>query len=338
MRNIHFPLLVTLILSSYFYTDVARADFSPFQTRDQNPYNLIHGQPLPVNAQIAKPDQPLWNTGFTVTNTLNIESTSSNSIYLDYESYQINASLQYALNRHWSLKMDLPVIYKGGGFLDSAINNWHEFFNLPQADRPNVANDLYQIKRVDNNMTVNDIQSSATRIGDIQLALANEFYKRPDTTISAWAGLKLPTGNSEQLTGNDAVDASLWLAANQRLSERWFFNGNAGLVFPAVIITGTRTANNTSLNNQVLFGHMMLAWRTTPWLDLKIQLNGHTSYYKNNDLRLLGSTYTGTFGGSFHLNECHSLDISFSEDIKVSASPDASFTANWRYQPDCSKS
>ena len=76
----------------------------------------------------------------------------------------------------------------------------------------------------------------------------------------------------------------------------------------------------------------MLAWQLVEWLDLKLQVNGHTGYYKNNSLRLLGSTYIGTFGASFHVNARNDIDASVNEDIKVSASPDVSFMLNWRHR------
>jgi len=311
------------------------ADFSPLPTRDQNPFNLIHGQPLPVDANIADKNQIHVNTSLSITNTLNIEQVGNDSIFLDYESYQINLGLQYGLGNNWAMQMNIPVIQQGGGFLDSTIDKWHETFNLSEADRPKVANDQYRIQRVENNASISNLQSESTRLGDLQLSLGNAFYQSKKTTVSLWAGLKLPTGDAEKLTSNDAIDLSLWLAANHRLSQNWYFNGNAGLVFPAAYISGDKTKNNENLETQVVFGHAMLAWQLVEWLDLKMQVNGHTSYYENNSLRLLGTTYVGTFGASFHVNSCNDIDVSVSEDIKVSASPDVSFMLNWRHRSDC---
>ncbi len=331
----HSLIFSGLSAAAFLYSHSIMADFSPLQIRDQNPFNLIHGQPLPVDARIASEGKLLWNNNLTVTNTLNSETTGSDSLYLDYESYQLNLGLQYGLNDSWAIKVDIPLINKGGGFLDSAINSWHNFFNLPQADRPNVENNQYRIERINNTRTVNDLQTDSTGIGDLQLNLANTLYNSQSSTISLWMGLKLPTGDSKKLNSNDAIDASLSIAANHHLASNWYFNTNAGVVFPAIVITGDKTGNNTSLNNQVFFGHAMLAWQATEWMAIKIQANGHSSYYKNNSLRLLGSTYTGSLGASFYINQCNSIDVSFSEDIKVSASPDVSFTLGWRHVDGC---
>ena len=131
----------------------AQADFSPLPTRDQNPFNLIHGQPLPIDAAVADKDQLHINTSLSITNTLNIEKVGSDSIFLDVESYQLNLGLQYGLGKNWAVQMNIPLIHQGGGFLDSAINSWHDLFNLPQADRPNVADNQYRIQRVKNNIS-----------------------------------------------------------------------------------------------------------------------------------------------------------------------------------------
>ncbi len=327
-----FCLILSIIA---FQTGSALADFSPFQTHDQNPFNLIQGQPLPVNAQLTAEDQLLWSSNLAITNTLNSQQSGNQSIKLDFESYRINIGLEYGLSNNWAIKINLPLIRKGGGFLDSSINDWHKFFRLPQGNRPTTANNQYRIQRTQNGSTVTRLQSADSGAGDLQLSLANQFYTTPETSISLWTGLNLPTGNSAKLNGNGAIDASFWLALNHQFGQRWFFNTNSGFVLPAIIVTNGKTANNTGLSRQVLFGHVMLAWQALDWLDIKLQLEGHTSYYPDSGLRLLGSTYITTFGGTVHINQCNNIDIGVSEDIKVTASPDVSFLVTWRYMDGC---
>ncbi len=332
LKKIVFILIFLLIYSAF---TPANADFSPFQTRDQNPFNLIQGQPLPVNAAIARKNQLLWTSTLTITNTSNVQQLPDEAIQLDYESYRLNLGLQYGFSNNWAVSMTLPFIYKGGGFLDDSINSWHHFFNQPQGNRPNVANNQYNIQRVQNGVMTTNLQSASSGIGDLQLSLAYLLTTSTTNRISLWTGLKLPTGDSAKLNSNDAIDASIWLALNHQLAQHWFFNTNAGVVLPAIIITGSRNANNSGISDQVLYGHAMLAWQVLDGLDLKLQLAGHTSYYKNSGLLLLGSTYFTTFGGTIHLNRCNNIDIGINEDIKVAASPDVSFLFTWRHQGSC---
>ncbi|NOQ87476.1 MAG: hypothetical protein GQ550_01000, partial [Gammaproteobacteria bacterium] len=68
----------------------------------------------------------------------------------------------------------------------------------------------------------------------------------------------------------------------------------------------------------------------------KLQFQGHTSYYDQSQLTILGDTYFLTFGGTITINQCNQLDIAMSEDIKVNASPDASLVISWRsYTSHC---
>ncbi len=82
-----------------------------------------------------------------------------------------------------------------------------------------------------------------------------------------------------------------------------------------------------------VYGHLMLGWLVMDKLSLKVQLQGHTSYYDQSQLTILGDSYFLSFGTSIKINQCQQLDIAFSEDIKVNASPDASLLVNWRSYP-----
>jgi len=92
---------------------------------------------------------------------------------------------------------------------------------------------------------------------------------------------------------------------------------------------------SVGLSNYAFYGHIMLAWLAHENVDLKMQLQGHTSYYEDSQLRAIGSTYLATFGASININPCNQLDIAISEDIKVDASPDISLLINWRNLSGC---
>lgn len=321
-------ILVRPILASASDDAVNQSDFHPFETRDQNLLNMIHGQALPTDASLNKKSQSLWSSSLIITNTLNIASNSNEDIYLDYETYRFNLSYQYGLNENWNLKVDIPLIYQGGGIFDSAIESWHEFFGMPNGNRPYVAQDQYDIRYAWQSQTLVDLSQPSTSLGDIQLAIARSILEDSHTSMSLWASLKLPTGDEARLTSNGAADIAAWLALNQQLSQRWLLNLNAGAVFP-----GTDNYQGIPLSDQALYGHAMLGWLVSENINLKIQLQGHTSYYDQSQLTILGDTYFLTFGGTININRCNQLDIAFSEDIKVDASPDASLVISWRNTP-----
>jgi hypothetical protein len=308
-----------------------QADFQPFGTRDQNLFNLIHGQALPTNARLNNKSQGLWSSSLVITNALNIESSTDENIYLDYEAYRFNFSYQYGLNDRWNLKLDIPLIHQSGGFFDSAIDSWHEFWGLPRANRPFVEHNQYNIQYAYQSQTPVDLNQASSTLGDIQIALARSLIADSSTTMSLWTSLKLPTGDEDKLTSNGATDLSAWLALNQQLSENWIINLNTGAV-----ILGTGNYKNIPLSDYALYGHIMLGWLVTDNIHLKLQLQGHSSYYDQSQLTILGNTHFLTFGGTITINQCNQLDFAVSEDIKVNASPDASFLISWRsYTSGC---
>ncbi|MBT8120477.1 MAG: DUF3187 family protein [Gammaproteobacteria bacterium] len=300
-------------------------DFHPFETRDQNLFNLIHGQALPSNARLHEKSQTSWSSSLIITNALNIDSNSEESIYLDYEAYRLNLSYQYGLNTDWNLKVDIPLIYQSGGIFDSAIDSWHQFFGMPRGFRPTVEHDQYDIQYAYRSQTMVQLNEESTSLGDIQVAMAHSILDDETTDMSAWASLKLPTGKKEKLTGNGATDIAAWLALNQQLSGRWLVNMNAGAV-----ILGADEYNNIPLSDYALYGHAMLGWLVTDSINLKLQLQAHTSYYEQSRLSILGDSYFLTFGGTINIDQCNQIDLAFSEDIKVDASPDASMIISWR--------
>lgn len=317
------PLFSLLPNTLHALTDVN--DYQPFETRDQNILNLIHGQALPTNAYLLKKNETRWSNSLSITNTLTIQANTDETIHLDYEAYRFNLSLQHGIDKNWNLKLDLPIIYQSGGFLDSAIDNWHDFFGLPHGNRPFVDNNQYTINYTFQDQALSSASKDSTTLGDLQIAAAHSLIENDNTTMSMWTSLKLPTGDKNKLSGNGAIDISAWLALNQKLTTDWLLNINAGGV-----ILGTDDYQNIPVSDYVIYGHIMLGWLLTDSINLKVQLQGHTSYYDQSQLKILGSTYFLSFGGTIKINRCQQLDIAMNEDVKVDASPDASLLITWR--------
>lgn len=310
-----------------------RLDYQPFATRDQNLFNLIHGQPAPSNAELLNIGAGELSSTLVIANTINIESDSDEDMLIDYESYRFDLSYQYGLSDDWNLQIDLPIVHLTGGQFDSAIDSWHQFFGMPRGFRPSNPEGRYLVAY--SNTRVNFQRDQATTdIGDIQLAVAHRLFEHDNSALSLWGGIKLPTGNEDKLTGSGSTDLSAWLAYNRELARSWTINLNTGLV-----VTGGDDYKGMSLNDSALFGSAMINWRAWNPVSVKVQLQAHSSYYRDSNLRILGDAYILNFGGTVYL-DCSIVDIAFSEDIKVDASPDASLLVSWRvpFTPNASGS
>lgn len=314
-----------LLLFSSLISGTVKAD--AFITTDQNPFSLFHGLPLPVAAVLPEQDSTRYYLALESTNTLNSESNSQESLLLDFESYHLKTGFEIGLSDGWAFRFNLPFIARGGGTFDNAIDDWHDFFSLPRADRPNVQANQFQIRYISKGKTLIDLTQPYQQLGDIQISLGKQLTSNDGFTSSLWSTFELPTGDAANLSGSKNIDFSMFLASSSQLNTNWNLFSNFGVLLP-----GKSSNASLELESRVWFGHIGTSWSVIPELDLQIQVNGHTGFYKNSRLRLLNSSYELIFGGSIHIDACSDIDVAFSEDIKVGAAPDISLMVSWRSQ------
>jgi hypothetical protein len=78
--------------------------------------------------------------------------------------------------------------------------------------------------------------------------------------------------------------------------------------------------------NWVGFGGLGIGWSPARWIAFKLQANGHTSFYKDSELRELNmSSIQLTIGGTLAFSERISLDVGVTEDVVTLTSPDVVF-------------
>jgi hypothetical protein len=308
----------------------AASNADPFLSRDQNPFTLVYGQPLPTPARLPPPTKLKYSVSLDISNTLNVETNSNESLYVDFEAYNLTLGGIVALDRRWALKLDLPFIYRSGGIFDHAIDEWHKLFGLPRADRPNVVDDQFSIFYASPASTDIDLNNSTAGIADSQLGLGYGLYQDTKSAVSAWVAVDMPLGDRNELTGNDDLDYSLWLAGSTWLGELSLLDTNMGVVLP-----GDSVLASLDTEDLVAFGHVGAHFAVNPTIALKLQLAGHSGYYKNTSMEFLGSSLIIIFGGSINTGRCSAIDIGFGEDIDAGASPDASLLISWRSQLEC---
>ena len=75
----------------------------------------------------------------------------------------------------WHGTMVLPYVQHSGGELDGFVDDWHEFFGLPESDRPKAPTDrlLYYYEK--NGEVLLDFRDSESGVGDIQLMASKAF-------------------------------------------------------------------------------------------------------------------------------------------------------------------
>lgn len=297
----------------------------PFPTRDQNPLLAGFGIPRPLPSRLDNAGTWTMAADFNWGSSALIEQAGDEELLVDAETRELNLTFGRALTDRWSVQLRLPCRYTGAGSLDSFIDGWHDFFGLPEGERPNLPPDQFRIAYERDGTTLLNVDSSAAGIGDLSADFGYRWLSTAETSVTVWASLKLPTGDADDLTGSGAVDASLAVAAQHRFGGRWSAFGQ----FAATYLGegDVLAAQQRDLVWSGLAGIDVDVWRG---LAFKLQFDAHTAAFDETGLDYLGDTLILTVGGAWKFRNGWMLDFGVSEDIVVEASPDVVFVVGVR--------
>jgi len=321
-------LLAALSLGVFLRPSPASAvDIVPFHTRNQSPVIAIYGLPPAGDPKV----MPFGRTEVLISadlaNNFAIDDTSREAIFLDGETHRFNLDLRTGLPDRFEAGIEVPYVSQEGGFLDHFIEDWHDFFDLPQGNRTQYPRDrlIYRYSR--DGRTDLDITDSGSGLGDVRLFGGWQLYRpadRPQRAVALRASLKLPTGDSDRLLGSGSTDLAVWLTggdATLTAHGKLAAFGALGVLY--------MTSSDVLPDQQrsvVEFGTLGAGWSPLDWLAFKLQFDGHTPFYRDSRLRELddGSVQL-TIGGTLGFTRNTSLDLGVSEDIVVKTAPDVVF-------------
>ena len=286
-----------------------------FATRDQNP--LLRGFYLPLPSDTRLDSGASLSATLLISNTLNVENNSHESLLVDGESDALDLTYENALAQRWRYRFSVPIIHDSGGFLDSAIDTWHEIFGFNRGNRP-----FYPKRQIDyfysgqGNIALNHPQTS---VGD--LAADVGWYPIDDArrTVSLWGGLKAPTGSVGNLTSDGAWDGALWAHTAMRW-PKWQLAAELGVAQPFGDELFAGQAHRSSVFARFAATRVLgSAW------SLRAQLDGQTGHVAGSDMRFLGPSLQLTVGAVRRLRGRWRMQMGFAEDAAVNTAPDITF-------------
>jgi len=299
---------------------------TPFYTFNQSPLVQIFGLPAAESATIQKPGQFWGLLSSDLASNYTFADDGREKILLDGESYRTTFVVRYGIAERFEVGADLPLVGYGGGFLDGLIEGWHDVFGLPQGGRKQAPRDRLVFDYQRDGRDRLHLTDGNFGLGDLRLNGAWQLYQDGQAgsgrALALRASLKLPTGSSERLRGSGSTDFALWLTgcddylvAEGRMHLALF--GAAGLL----ALTDGEVLTDRQ-NHLVGFGSFGAGWSPRDWIAFKAQLSTHSPFFRS-DLRELGwTTLQFLFGGTLSFTPRTALDIGFSEDVRVSTSPD----------------
>jgi hypothetical protein len=326
-----FFIFTTVCLSS---SSIHALDIIPFNTKNQSPIVQIYGLPAAGNAILLSPGQKEFRMMLDYASNYVDDANAGEHLVLDGETARITVNGRYGLAKGVECGMEIPYVINGGGFLDSFIINYHDFFGFPQGGRDQAPRNrlLYLYSR--DGQEKMRIDSSSNGLGDISLMAGFQLYhdgKEYPGALALRTSLKLPTGDSGQLHGSGSTDLAIWLAASsdhKLATGHWTIFGDVGIMG----MTDGKVIEEQQ-RNLVSFGSVGAGWSPLSWIAFKVQLDAHTPFYKDSQLRELNADAVQLIiGGTLSLSKQTTLDIGVSEDLVVNTSPDVSFHFDLRTQ------
>jgi len=322
-------VIITLLLSVATLTPFClnAAQVHPFSVTNTSPVILVQGLPNSRNPEITEKGDVAFGLDYEITSHFAHEDSSDELLLFDGETTRVMLSLKTGLTHGVEVELQIPYISNDGGFLDSFIIDWHNFFGLPQNGRDQVPNNQLDYFYEKNGVTQLDFQEPASGVGDVQLIFAfNANQNRPakQNNLAFKTAIKFPTGDSTKLTGSGAHAISGWLAGDMRyrwLSKQGLTYYNLGAMW---------LPDGDILQDQqrfwVWFGGIGSGVKVSERIVLQIQLDTNSPFYNSSNFVEINSyALQLTIGGNVKFSNNWNLDIGVVEDLIVHASPDVIF-------------
>jgi hypothetical protein len=229
------------------------------------------------------------------------------------------------------------LIQHGGGVFDRAIDDWHQFFGLPDADRSDYTFNALTYRYAGESGRETRVDSARSGLGDIQLSVQRSLGCRStaDSMASetiARAGIKLPTGAVDELRGSGKVDAYVDIQSPVWSNGgRWRGGATVGLM---IVGQASQLAPQRPF---VAFGAIGTQFILQQRYRLMLQVDWHTPFYRSALGALNDPSLVLSAGVRYLARHDQTLELTISEDIAVDTAPDIVARLAWVYRPRQSK-
>lgn len=296
-----------------------------FQVRNRSPMVGIFG--LPSHRSFDLPGEGQYKGGIQlgIHNTFNSTSLGNERLYQDVETYVLTFSLRRGLTDNWSLGLDLPLVSHRGGFLDSMIDTWHDWFDLENFDRGDAPEDEIHFSYSRDGDTVLEIDDDVSDVGDIILSLGRRIGSEDNAAL--WIELKAPTGDPDKLTGSGGFDLGMRFQGRARVGQKSTLFAGLGIAW---LEEGDVFAEmQRQWAGSLTTGYSWQGWKRVA---LKIQIDAQSAVFKDTNVEFIKESAAQlSLGGSVRVGKTGFLDIAIVEDEwRAGGSPDFGFTVRYR--------
>ena len=208
---------------------------TPLRLVNLNPFHLMYGVPSAYGARVLAPGSSEVIASMDMASHLRRGIGDSEQVLIDGETYRQALALRYGFQPGWEFLLEVSAVSHSRGHFDGFIENWHDFFGLPQSGRDTEPRNRLEMVYVRDGEALVDIDDGVSSLGDMTLGVG---YALPSTILAndglvLRSALKLPTGDEGALAGSGGLSASVWAETSGSLSgsariARLALHGSAG--------------------------------------------------------------------------------------------------------------
>jgi len=322
-RGNQLPLLVSGLFICSLAGNAMAGSADPIAVRSQNPFLQVFGLPPFQSTALAVEGAPEYKVRFDLANNADARDDERETVVIDGETYSLTLTLRRRVSSKLELGVDLPLIRHSAGFLDNAIEGWHDIFGMSNTKRQGPSNQLSFFYASAGN-TLYEIDSPTFGIGDMQLTAAMPLRLADESdglAVVVRSAVKLPTGADEDLHGSGAADFSLGLYVSDLYA---LFERDLGLSgFAGALLLGDGNVLADIQRSAVPYAGAAAIWQATENLAITTQLYAQGAYFDSELKELGGDSIQLAVGGNYRLRR-QGLVLSFAivEDVVANATTD----------------
>ena len=294
----------------------------PLRVRSLSPVVQLYGLPRMNGARVLRDNTEVT---FNVEAANNFQSDNRLGTFAFFDGESMVSSLR--VRGGWGNGLDwgveIPYVVHTGGALDGVVDEFHEVFGLPDGERSLAPRGRLDYLIRSDGVVYADFDDSARSLGDVRAFLGYQIFDKPKHAFALRSQIKFPTGRVEDLSGSEAMDASLW-------GEYEYDVVSSILDFKLTLSSGVSYLGRGELIPQdqmswLGFGHVGLHIPLHPRVEIIAQLDAHTKIFRTGNPLIGAGGILGTIGGRVGLTERLWMDLAIIEDLDSESASDVVF-------------
>ena len=308
---------------------IAVADYGPMQAANRFPLHLMFLTPKPVPADLPPSGALDATMSFDYSNTYLNKSSRDWDVLIDMEMSVLGLDLAYGIGSRWAVRLDMPLVSMGNGFLDGFLENFHDALDVGNYDREERPKNQFAFSIAKSDQVWFEGRPGRMDLADTTLSAQYKLIRpkrRRPLLSTLMISLKLPTGDKDVGLGSGNFDLGLFLPS------KWRFESCSLYLMPGFVVVGDPKTSEPSVAAQDVYALFAgVAYDHNEFWTWLMQVNAYSTPLEFADIEALDDGAVDlAIGLHYRLTRHWLFEFSFSEDLTRTA-PDFTvrFALRW---------